>query len=385
MPRVACPHCNAIVEAEGDRAECPRCTETFDTTLAEHVLDQPIAVIPPTPRPQGFLYSRWAMAISIGLSLLILIVGLAIVRPWESKPKSDTPTKLPVVVSPLGLSGLSYIPAKANVLVAIQPMPLLVYAAQSKTNPRQLLTDAGIPSVLLDRINQSSISLDQIDHLIIGLSVSDEPGSLLPGLTACLRLTRPVSDESQLLSALKAEKNSQRSKDGRTVYSLNVGLPLLMTAVDDRTYLFGLGDSDLSALKSPHPIGGAHLNTVLRESLTSRVSPTSFLWLATTSEKWNEKPIYRTFEKSAFIKPFADLLPRIRAVAMGLAVEEEPFVRVNIEYHDPMDRIETVSRWRERFPEPDAVSEFESWVALRTPWETIKSNPQGWLSLLQPK
>jgi hypothetical protein len=365
MPRVACPHCNAVVDAPAGRTACPRCAEAFDPGIAEHLPDEAVSAPMPVVRPKGFLHSRAAMALSCGVAALILVVGLAVVRPWEAKPKPG-PDKLPVVVSPLGLSGIAYLPPSTNIIAAIQPMPLLAYAAQKKIDPKKFLIESGVPEPIFESLAKAGVTLDQIDHLIVGFAL--KPDTSMPGVAGCLKLTRPIADETRFLAALRAEKNSQQSKGGRTVYSISFNMSL--TSVDDRTYVFGLGEVDLALIEKPHAAGGGHLPKELREAMTARLSPASFAWFATDSDRWIDKPTVKAVGLMPAWKDRVELLKPIRAAAAGLAVDDAPELRLAIRAADAI----TTNRMRDgllaRVP-GDGV-EFagdDEWVALRTPFD----------------
>ncbi len=367
MPRVACPHCNAVVDAPAARTVCPRCAEAFDPANAEHLTDEAVSAPLPVVRPAGFLHSRAAMALSFGVAALILVVGLAIVRPWEAKPKPG-PEKLPVVVSPLGLAGIAYLPPSTNIVAAIQPMPLLAHAAQEKIDPKKFLIEAGVPEPIFESLSKAGVPLDQIDHLVVGLSVSSEKGSLIPGIAACLKLTRPLADESKFLAQLRAEKNSQQSKGGRTAYSVPLGLPLLLIPLDDKTYLFGLGEADFAFLDKPQPVGGAHLPRELREAATNRISPASYAWIATDSEAWMEKPPAEFFLKSPDWKPRIEKLKSLRAFAAGLSLEPEPELRLAARWNDAASRKSFQDRLNAHFKvETTSFAGDEDWATVRAP------------------
>lgn len=383
MVRVSCPYCNAVVDVESGRVACPRCGEAFESANAEHIADD-VAVSKPAspPRPPGFLYSRSAMALSFGLAFAILAGGLAILRPWETKPK-PVEVRLPVVVSPLGLSGLVYLPPSTNIVAAVQPMPLLAYAAQAKIDPRKFLVEAGVPDVVFENLSKAGVPLDQIDHLVVGLSVSSEKGSIIPGVTACLKLTRPIADESKFLAQLRAEKNSQQSKGGRTVYSISNSL--LMTAVDERTYLFGFGEVDLAFFDKPQATGGSHLPKELREALTNRISPASFAWIATDSTNWSDKPGVQLAKSLPEWKPRFEKLKSLRAVAGGLSLEPEPELRLGTRWDDAIGTNTFQDRLKTQFKDEAAqVAGDEGWATVRTPIDLksggIKSFVREWMN-----
>jgi hypothetical protein len=364
MPRVACPHCNAVVDA-AERIDCPRCGEAFDPAIAEHLPDESVSAPLPVVRPTGFLHSRAAMALSFGLAAVILVVGLAIVRPWEGKPKPG-PDRLPVVVSPLGLAGLAYLPPNTNIVAAIQPMPLLAYAAQKKVDPKKFLVDSGIPDAVFDSLTKAGVTLDQIDHLVVGFEI--KPDTSVPGIAGCLKLTRPVADEAKFLAALRAEKSSQQSKGGRTVYSIAFNLSL--TSVDDRTYVFGFGGVDLARIEKPHAAGGGHLPKELRDAMMARLSPASFAWIATDTDNWNEKPFVKAIGQFPAWKDRVALLKPIRAASAGLAIEDEPELRLAIRAADAAATNRLRDALRSRVS--DGTAEFggdDEWATLEMPFD----------------
>lgn len=377
MPRVACPHCNAVVDA-AERIVCPRCGEAFDPAIAEHLPDETVSAPMPVVRPAGFLHSRAAMTFSFGLAAVILVVGLAIVRPWEAKPKPG-PEKLPVVVSPLGLSGLAYLPPKTNIVAAIQPLPLLAYAAQKKVDPKKFLVDSGIPETVFESLSKAGVTLDQIDHLVVGFALNAD--SPIPGVAGCLKLTRPVADEAKFLTALRAEKNSQQSKGGRTVYS--IANNLLLAPVDDKTYLIGLGESDLAFLEKPHAPGGGHLPKELRDAMMARLSPASFAWLATDSAAWTDKPLVKALALAPAWKDRVALLKPIRAAAAGLAIEDEPELRLAIRTADAATTQRIRDGLRSRLPgEKAEFAGDDEWATLKTPFDPASTDAKTLLAEL---
>ncbi len=371
MPvRIVCPFCNAVVEADG-RTACPRCGESFDATTAEGAADEAVlSTMPVGPKP-GFLYSRSAVFLSLGLAATILGVGMAIVRPWEPRTSPRPEPKLPVVVSPLGLSGLAYLPARTNILAAVQPLPLLAYAAQNKVDPRKFLIETGVPESLLAKLSQAGIPLDQIEHVVVGVAISSEVGKIIPDLITCLKLTRPLADEAKFLTELKAEKNSQESKAGRTVYSVQLGLPLLLTRIDDLTFLLALDGKDFALADKPMPAGGAHLPAAVREAMTSKINPASFAWAVTNSETWTEKPAVKLFlgadpvwkDRLAKLTPF-------RAFAAGIAMDPDPQLRLGIRTADPATTASTQTFFRDKFKGEHVTFNGDSeWAAVQSPFD----------------
>jgi hypothetical protein len=380
-----CPHCNAInADTTGHEfADCSRCGERFRMANAQSsVLPSRKTPTPVAANPPGFLYSRAAVYLSFALSAVILVSGLAIVRPWESRPIPEK-SKPPVVVSPLGLSGLVYFPPSTNILVAIQPLPLLAYSARTKTDPRKFLIEAGVPDSLFGILDRAKIPLDQIDHFLVGLSVSAEEGKVLPGITAFLKLTRPIADETNFLAQLKAEKNSQQSKGGRTVYSFNAGLPLLLRKLDAQTYLFGFSEEDLAMIEKPAASGGGHLPKELRDAMTARIDPTSFAWFATDTDNWPEKPGAKFLALNPAWKARLSQISAGRAIAGGVALDAEPTLRFAVRLKDESDAAEFRGWLQNKLPgDRTSIGGKESWATAETAFDPKESGIKALLGEL---
>lgn len=357
--RVACPHCNGVVTLAAvppsGRAACPRCGELIPVKGAEPVPDdvpQPAAL---APHPPGFP-SR-ALLLSLGLAAVILVIGMSIFRPWEQTSPQPVADRPPGTTPPAALAGLGYLPPTANVVLAVQPAPLLAYAERTKADPKELLTRSGVPAPVTDALDRFGLPLDQIDSAVVGLSLTDQA---LPGVTGVLTLRRPVADEDEFLRRLRAEK---KPVAGRPVYTVTAGFPLVMTKVDPTTYLFGLTDTDLKAADAPHPPGGGHLPVDLRESLTARLSPASFAWVATASEKWAEKPVLKLALKAPQLVP----LTQIRAAAVGVSLEPDPVLKVALKPADADARGWVRAEIGGRVGELASINDAGDWVTVETP------------------
>jgi hypothetical protein len=295
------------------------------------------------------------MLLSLGLAALILAVGLAVLRPWQ-KPAPPVPPVAPppVTVPPLALDGLRYLPATANVVLAVQPAPLVGYAGRTGIDAKQLLLAAGVPERVTGVLDQLGLPLDGIDQLVVGASLTNEA---LPGLTAVLRLRQPLADEDGFLRRMRAEK---RPVAGRPVWTVSAGLPLMLTRMDGRTYLFALTDAGFAAADAPHPAGGGHLPKGLRETIADRLSPASFVWLATDAENWADKPALKLGLK----KDQLERLARGRAAAVGVSLEPDPVLRVAVRAKDAATADEARGVLRERLGGAGGEGE---WATAETP------------------
>jgi hypothetical protein len=342
--RVPCPFCNSAVVLPGrpasGRATCPRCGEGFPVKAAEEI-DAPLSdgLQPPefakradAPRI-GSLSTAKILLLSILFGAVALGAGYYFFRspggPPAQQPQNETHP--PGTTPPLSLAGLRYLPSGANVLFAVQPAPLLAYAERTKTDPKALLTSAGVPAEFITLLDRLGVRLDQIDHVAGGLTLAND--SLFPGLALVLKLRRPVANEETFLQALKAEK---KPKTGRATYTVALaGLPLTMTRIDDRTYLFGLLEKDLTAADNPSATPA--LPRDLREALATRLSPASFAWAATDADRWADKAAVKGFllgAKDPKTKDWAGKLTQGRQAAAGLSLEPNPQLRVAIRTQD---------------------------------------------------
>lgn len=383
--QVSCPYCNAVVTATEAKTACPRCGESFETANAEVVEGVANSSSTAAARASSFLQSRAAIVASIAVALAILGVGLAVLRPWADAPK---PTIATVEVRPAGtapplaLVGLTYLPATVNVAFAVQPGPLVAYAERTGTPPKEWLAKSGIPGPILALLDKLGIPLEQIDHLVGGVSIGAQSGDVLPGLTVVLRLRKPIADEDHFLKQLGADK--PRPKAGRTTYAVNVGAPLMMTKLDPLSYLFGLKDEDLSASDKPFAEGGGQLPKELRDAITHRLSPASFVWIATDSDRWGDKPIAKlpaTLDPKKW-KDLATKLNRGRAVVAGLSLEPEPMLRLAVRLADIKDAENLRAPFQDAFPAAGTTIETDSdWTTLATPFDP-KTTPDSWKRLM---
>jgi hypothetical protein len=288
-----------------------------------------------SPLPSGR-----ALLVSVVLAVMLLGGGLYFFRPpstpHATQQAEDRP---PGVVPPQAVVGLRYLPAGTNIAFAFQPAPLVAYAAGTGADPKALLSAAGVPAEITSTLDRLGVPLPAIDHVAGGVTVGDS----LPGFALVLVLRQPLSDEERFLQSLHAEK---KAIAGRPVYSVNLPALQEMTRIDDKTYLFGLAGSDLSAAHHPPE----PLPKSLQEALTTRLSPASFAWVATDSDRWGEKKLVKTFaerSKDAKVRERLALLGKGRQAVVGISLEPEARLRLAIRTADA----ETGKRLREYFAE----------------------------------
>ena len=335
--RLSCPYCETAVNLidlpATHRVVCPRCGETFAAHATEmqesgphipvasrngaHPPDEPPEADEPSLPPRsliGLLLFGFALgAIIVGLGMYAIFRGD--VNRGEQDTSELTPAKLATTMPPLAVRGLVYLPKDTNLAFAVQPGALLTYAERTKTDPKELLIQAGVPAAVFTTLDQLGVKLEQIQSLVGGLTLAND--NLFPRAVIVLTLREKLADQPAFLKQLKAQPS--KSVAGSTRYKVTVAnLPMELAILDVGPYLFATDAKDLET-KNTTP---DQLATGLRESLT-KLSPASFAWSATDSEEWGKKPAV-TLAAQALKQP--DLparLATLRAAAIGLSLEPE--------------------------------------------------------------
>ena len=140
---------------------------------------------------------------------------------------STQATKSTTTIPPTALSGLSYLPTDANVLIVAQPGPLLAFAERTQADPKQILTQAGLPERILAALDKLGVRPEQIDHVAVSLSVT--ASDVVPRFFVVLQLNTPL-DRSAFLKQLKAIQITAAS--GATRYKADLGLPVTLHDAD---------------------------------------------------------------------------------------------------------------------------------------------------------
>src|SRR5262249_13349809 len=121
-------------------------------------------------------------------------------------PEPDSPPSA-AATPPTELAGLAFLPPDTRLLAAVQPGPVLAYAARTNQDPRALRTPAGVPDVVFTTVARAGLTLPQIDHVVAGTSARELRFTLV------LVLRRPPDDEEVFLRGLQAQPDRQGKKD----------------------------------------------------------------------------------------------------------------------------------------------------------------------------
>jgi hypothetical protein len=332
--RVSCPYCNTsftlpAVPASG-RTPCARCGDVFPIRdFTEVGSDLP----PPAPTPTRRARAKWSVqrSVMVAAAMGLVGVGVGLFLYYRTGPRPTPEPDPPAVVAataPATLAGVGFIPADANVLLAVQPQPVLAYADRTKQDPRALLAKAGVPGEFFATLDQLGVTLPMIDHVVIGAKVADDAAIRV---AVALVLRRPLGDEDKFLAALKA----QQAPKGRWNVQL-AGLPLLLAKASPRVWVFGWDEKDLApSEKGGLGVGAKHLSADLQDALTQRLPPDAAVWLATASENWAKKGSVQLLVGEVMKKrEWLQLMAKGQAAVAGLSFDEPPRARLFVRAAD---------------------------------------------------
>ena len=169
--RLSCPSCNTafVLPAAPDRATCPRCGDVFPvrsyTEVAGEGEGEPTGGSEPRPsRTRG--EGRRMLGVLAAAAVLILLTALPPFLVYYKRLKHKPPepaAPAATATPPSKLSGLGYLRADCNAVFAVQPGPLLHYAARTKQEPREVLAQIGLPDAVRGTVEQFGVPLAQIE------------------------------------------------------------------------------------------------------------------------------------------------------------------------------------------------------------------------------
>ncbi len=313
--KLSCPYCNHAFEAApAARVTCPRCEDAFPVRGGP----APVHSIWSREAAQavdlaGILKRNLKQAAIILLLFFLVIAGVVFWKIREQQ-KVVPPDPLPLlsasVTPPLGLRGLGYLPPNCNLVFAVQPGPLLVYAEKTKQDPVELLTKNRVPASALGALAQAGITLQQIDHLVGGFHIPDLNEE--PRICLVLVLRTPLADEARFLEQL----NAKRSESANRFEVKFDNLPMKLSKVSGTTWVFGFTEKDLV---------GAELSPSCRELIREWVPTDAAMWVAADTARWSEKPILKLLKKE-----WLPILAKGRAATVSLSFADEAKLRVAV-------------------------------------------------------
>lgn len=300
MNPASCPFCNAVVPTPTPEF-CPRCEERLPGGTATAVSN--VAVKSASP-----LWFRIGFPLSCIVSLVLLIVGLIVVNGGDSKTsvpstKPSTSEFGPATVPPLGVVGLRYLPANSQIVAAVQTAPLATYAERLKTDPKQMLREAGLPEVFFESLANVGVTYEMVDHLVLGLSLPND--NAIPGVMVVVALKKAPADPNALVKQVVKEKV----------------LSFLTPAIVNERFLVLV--SDASAMPHEPKPNVDHLAPGIRETIQNQISPAAVAWLATDTQSWHDRPAVKAAILAANRPELPALIARGRALALSFSLEPE--------------------------------------------------------------
>ena len=274
---VTCPFCRtvfALAEVPAARrTPCPNCGESVPVSADAPTTTAAVPPVATTPTAAPPRTSN-VVFLSLGLTALI-VVGFALWFFFAPKPPEPF-TQLPTATTPpRSINGLKYIPKDSQVVVVIQPSALDEYAVARGRTADAVFADLGLAADLLKPFADLGLRPQDIHSLVFAAHLDD----LRPTLVLTLRT--PPADMGQFRDKLKAQGHDPAGVELG-------GFPLVMSEVNDRTFVFALTEKGLTAAATP-TAGYDDLTAGMKESI-DRVSPSAFAWAATDGKEWAKAP-----------------------------------------------------------------------------------------------
>lgn len=344
----SCPYCNHSFEIAC--AECPRCGEPlrFPGSMP--------ADSPRENRAKRVIHPSNVFLKAHTIVVLILMLGGAGVGLLllSRDPKPNAPAQPPSVgtpisevAPPLELRGLSHLPANCNIVLAVQPGPLLVYAEKHKLDPVELLTKNRVPASMLAALAKAGITLQQIDHIVAGLYLPEKGEEFRIAFVLVLR--QKPADEPAFLDALKAKP----VPGGYEV--LLDRFPLRMKRASETDWVLGLTGRDLE---------GGPTAPGLKAILGERIPRDAASWLAIERAEWTKKPLVAALLRGTEWPPDRiAILAKGQAVAASYSFGNSPRLLVSIFCADSESR----TMLKKYFDRQGTASEVAEWATLEKP------------------
>lgn len=291
---------------------------------------------------------------SIGVGLLLLVLGSVALADliavtvktssllgWSPTPPSttasaDAGSASVRAVPPVELEALGYLPKGTNVVAAIH-----ISEALQTPAGREFLAhyQLGPIEVSLEKIERwTGLKADEIDHVALGLTVSD---MIPPPLLLVIRTRRPY-EEQDVLARLKANRRTEQNQ--KTLYRFKIEKPsldLVLWCASPSTLVIGLTPKDLDAAPLMPATGAERLAPGVKEILSERLGAGSQAWLVGQIDQWDkigpllalfmpeqERGLFmktRSFSSSLRFDPGMTLMVTIRCIDEPAALEMEKY------------------------------------------------------------
>lgn len=286
---------------------------------------------------------------SLGLGVALWVAHRQV--PMLAPPKPQRPEG--AVLPATQLEGLGYLPADTNIAFAVQPGAVVAYANKTHQDVRELVIKMGLPAKILDSLTNLGITLVQIDHIAGGTCVGI--AAVEVRLTMVLTLRRQLDDEDNFLELLKAK----HQPGGKDRYEVKFGdLPMTLARVSSTVWVFGFdAKKDLEAVdKGGYGTGGNQFPAGLQDMLLQQVPADAAAWVATSNERWGEKPGVKFVLENLLKKPeWLPVLAQGRAGMAAITFSEQPRVRLFVKTADAATGLRVRNYFAERAGTDDKI------------------------------
>jgi hypothetical protein len=230
----------------------------------------------------------------LGVMVVMAAGGLTLALLTQNSRRSHDVAKPPEekddrvrVTAPADLAALGYLPAETNVIVGVHAAEALQVPAGrqflKRFQPAAALTEQG-PALPGTLEQWTGLSLDEIDHAVLGLDVANQ---VIPHLVLVVQ-TRHRCDPEKVQQALRATRSPEPD---RNLYRFHVEKPpveAVLRFAAERTLIVALNSEDMERVPvTPEP-GIAHLAAPLREMLTKRLGPGDPVWAVGHAADWEK-------------------------------------------------------------------------------------------------
>jgi hypothetical protein len=302
-----------------------------------------------------------------GITTIIVTVALMRVHiRVSSDPNAAEDIYVPPIVHsvrPAELSGLSYLPDDTNVIVVFNIGELMEtpagreFLSGNSPSPIPLSPEGSAPGPRVgdgggfwnwQRLQEwTGISLNEIDHVIIGLKVDN---NLLPRLIVVIETNRPLS----------AARVKERLRAGKVPDKEAYLFP------SDRVVILGLTKNDLQSVSAQRKEGIGHLSLPLQQTLKERIPRGDQVWAVGQSDDWQKTPALAFL--AALPKEDRAVIQRIQTFAIAVRVEQRENLGAAFRCSDE-SAAKAFERWlRQQKPEEMEemkISQQDDWVSLQ--------------------
>ncbi len=350
---LSCPYCNHVFAASSaSGAACPRCGETVPGRSAEAA---PVPFDPASTDISAVVKSRLKFAALAVVVIFVVIAGTVAkaILDERRKQKQLQPPPVPMATTrpPLQLRALNHLPPGTNLVVAIQPGPIVAFAERTNQDPVAMLTQNGIPASIFASLAKAGITLRQIDHAAVGIYLPGKDEELRLGIAVAFR--QPPTDEAAFLRQLQAKP---AGAPGRFEVQVDK-FPLQMARVSETLWLFGLGDKDLAGAS------GSPLSADFQEVIGQHIPSDAAIWAAAAPTNWNDKPILKMLKKE-----WLGLVADRRAAAVAFSEADRLWIAIDSRAPEGTDKVRNYFKSRAT-GEHSTANGTGTWATLSIPVE----------------